>query len=114
MIVNFEEVDKKIERILNILTSLGYSYEIFSAKRYNIIDNNVSFAEKRNVGCLTMNNNGIISLRMYGYDKRVTLKREMHGNEVIFKQNTPMSEINASIRKLVRRYEKTYADICSR
>mgnify|MGYP003441787166 CR=1 FL=1 len=50
MIVNFKEVDKKIEKILNILVSKGFSYEIFSEKRFNIIDNNVNFAEKRNIG----------------------------------------------------------------
>ena len=33
MILNFEELDRKVEKILNILAIKGFSYEIFSNQR---------------------------------------------------------------------------------
>ena len=46
MIINFQELDKRLEKVLNVIVSLGFSYEMFSNQKINIIDNNVSFAEK--------------------------------------------------------------------
>ena len=45
MIINFQELDKRLEKVLNVIVSLGFSYEMFSNQKINIIDNNVSFAE---------------------------------------------------------------------
>lgn len=104
MIVNFEEVDKRIEKILDVLVQLGYSYEIFSPKRFNIIDNNVSFAEKRNIGVITQYNDGKIGVKIYGYKNRQKLKTLMRSNEVVFKASTTLTEIGSSVRKLFRKY----------
>lgn len=107
MIVNFKEVDKKIEKILNILVSKGFSYEIFSEKRFNIIDNNVNFAEKRNIGVITQFNDGKISVRIYGHKNRHKLKDIMKVNEVIIKSSEGVSDASSKTTKLVNHYIKS-------
>lgn len=104
MIVNFQEVDKKVEKILNVLFKLGFSCEIFSPKRINIIDNNVQFAEKRNIGVVTQYNDGKVSVRIYGYRNRQKLKKAMRSNEVVFSKNASLADVGANTRKLVRKY----------
>lgn len=107
MIVNFEEVDKRIEKILNVLTLLGFSYEIFSPKRFNIIDNNVSFAEKRNIGVITQYNDGKISVKIYGHKNRKKLKELMKSNEVVFKADATLTRVNQLTKQLFRKYIKS-------
>ncbi len=104
MIVNFQEVDKKVEKILDVLFKLGFSYEIFSPKRINIIDNNVQFAEKRNIGVITQYNDGKVSVRIYGYKNRQKLKQAMRSNEIVFSKNASLTDVGVNTRKLVRKY----------
>lgn len=104
MIINFQELDKRLEKILNVLVSLGFSYEIFTNQKINIIDNNVSFAEKRNIGVITLLSSGKLTVRVYGYRKRVTLKYRMRSNEITFTKNAKLSEVGARTRELLKKY----------
>ena len=104
MIINFQELDKRLEKILNVLVSLGFSYEIFTNQKINIIDNNVSFAEKRNIGVITLLSSGKLTVRVYGYRKRVTLKYRMQSNEITFTKNAKLSEVGARTRTLLKKY----------
>ena len=104
MIINFQELDKRLEKVLNVIVSLGFSYEIFSNQKINIIDNNVSFAEKRNIGVITLLNSGKLIVRVYGYQKRVTLKYRMRTNEIVFNANAKLSEVGARTRELLKEY----------
>lgn len=104
MIINFQELDKRLEKILNVLVSLGFSYEIFTNQKINIIDNNVSFAEKRNIGVITLLSSGKLTVRVYGYRKRVTLKYRMQLNEITFTKNAKLSEVGARTRALLKKY----------
>lgn len=112
IVFNFAEVDKRIQKILNVVSILGFSFEIFSEKRINIIDNNVTFAEKRNVGVISKIGDKV-SLKIYGYKKRTLLKNKMKVNEVIFKPNVSLTEVGAKTRALVKRYKDAEKSICS-
>lgn len=105
MILNYQELDKKVEKILDVLFKLGYSYEIFSNQRINIIDNNVTFAEKRNIGVIVLQKSGHVSIRIYGHNKRITFKKLFGKNEIIFKPNQSLTEIGMIVRKLIKKYE---------
>lgn len=104
MIINFQELDKRLEKILQVLASMGFSYEIFTNQKINIIDNNVSFAEKRNIGVVTLLNSGKLTVRVYGYRKRVTLKYRMKTNEITFTKNAKLSEVSSRTRALLKKY----------
>ena len=104
MIINFQELDKRLEKVLNVIVSLGFSYKMFSNQKINIIDNNVSFAEKRNIGVVTLLNSGKLTVRVYGYRKRVTLKYRMKSNEIVFTPNAKLSEVGSRTRELLKKY----------
>lgn len=105
MILNFEELDRKVEKILNILAIKGFSYEIFSNQRINIIDNRVTCAEKRNVGVIVVKKSGQVTFRIYGYRKRVTFKAMFGKNEVIFKPNASLTDVGSVVRAMIKKYE---------
>ena len=104
MIVNFQELDKRLEKVLNVIVSMGFSYEMFSNQNTNIIDNNVSFAEKRNIGVITLLKSGKLTVRVYGYRKRVTLKYRMKSNEIVFTINAKLSDVGSRTRALLKKY----------
>ena len=104
MILNFQELDRRLEKILEVVTSMGFSYEIFSNQKINIIDNNVSFAEKRNIGVITLLGSGKLVVRVYGYRKRVTLKSRMGTNEITFTKNAKLPEVGSRTRALLKKY----------
>jgi 2-hydroxy-3-keto-5-methylthiopentenyl-1-phosphate phosphatase len=106
MILNYQELDKKVEKILNVLFRLGFSYEIFSNQRINIIDNNVTFAEKGNIGVIVQKSTGHVSLRIYGHNKRVSFKRLFGKNEVIFKPGQSLADVGMITRKMLKKYEE--------
>lgn len=101
MIYNYKEVDKRIQKILNVLSTLGLSFEMFSEKRIQIIDNNVTFAEKRNIGLITAIGNKV-SLKLYGYRKRNTVKAKMKTNEVVFGPNVSLTDVGSKTRALFK------------
>lgn len=104
MIINFQELDKRLEKVLEVIASMGFSYEMFSNQKINIIDNNVSFAEKRNIGVITLLNSGKLTVRVYGYRKRVTLKYRMKSNEIVFTKNAKLPEVSSRTRELLKKY----------
>lgn len=110
MIYNYTEVDNRIVKILDVLSKLGFSFEMFSEKRIIIIDNNVTFAEKRNIGVITSKGTEV-SLKIYGYKNRGKLKSKMKNNEVVFKQNVTLSDVSARTRALIKKYRTAETSI---
>jgi len=106
MILNYQALDKKVEKILNVLFKLGFSFEIFSNQRINIIDNNVTFAEKRNIGVIVQKASGHVSIRIYGHKKRVSFKRLFGKNEIVFSPNQSLADVGMMTRKLMKKYEE--------
>ena len=111
MVLNYTEIDNRVQKILNVLTTLGFSFEVFSNKRIIIVDNNVTFAEKRNIGIITMSGDKV-SLRIYGHKCRGRIKSKMKTNEIIFKANASLTDVGSKTRALVRKFRDAELCVC--
>lgn len=105
------EIDKRIQKIMNILYSYNLSFEVFSNNRIIIIDNNVSYATKRNIGVIIKSGSNV-SLKIYGYTKRNKLKAKMRTNEVIFKQNETLGTVALKTHQLFKKYKDAENSLC--
>lgn len=106
MTKNFEELNKRIEKIVGIFEKQGFGCRFFSNTNIKIVDNSMKDSTSTGeVGSITMTKEGKITVKLTGATNKQRIKSIMHKTERVFGPNKLLLEVGAETRILIKNYK---------